>query len=473
MYPQLKNGLIFSFHRYVQNGDCKKIGDMMVSKKVLESEGGGKWKPGIRALWGLAYSLATPAIILLVELFIIGIKMKAICTHRKVQCLNQYEFIRKYLCEDCNEVMMCLCDKDFGMKFLPHQLNKAVKLESQDRIPVTLGFQPHICRECNGLEVIAAPKKSRPGYTSKVHRYYWREIYFETTKRFYNSHPELDPLNNRQFEFNDERKKIEKEVIGEIKSQHLIAPKYNYSEQSQEQIIKSFNIEVIQARAEYEKSDSRKAKLKLGTHSYSAEQYAIKYFESKGFSAFETESIPFHVIFGVYMWPIIQDLEDKNSNIVFFGNRHDFELGLTPRTIQLNKPSDFGTSNYYKRRESFINDHISMLTNIDNLFDIWLPKSEELRQYLWAHKERDIEISKKVISILGSSNIKKILIYLNLSYWKNYCGWPDLLVYNPNEFFFVEVKSSNDKLSEDQKNWIKGNYNNLKFNFKIFKIGKL
>jgi Holliday junction resolvase-like predicted endonuclease len=61
---------------------------------------------------------------------------------------------------------------------------------------------------------------------------------------------------------------------------------------------------------------------------------------------------------------------------------------------------------------------------------------------------------------------------MSMDYWRNFCGWPDLLVYKDDEYFFVEVKSSNDKLSDDQKNWFLGNNEHMKFNAKIFKIGK-
>jgi Holliday junction resolvase-like predicted endonuclease len=60
-----------------------------------------------------------------------------------------------------------------------------------------------------------------------------------------------------------------------------------------------------------------------------------------------------------------------------------------------------------------------------------------------------------------------------MNYWRNFCGWPDLLVYNQDKFFFVEVKSSNDKLSEDQKNWLLGNNEHMGFKVKLLKVGKL
>jgi hypothetical protein len=59
-----------------------------------------------------------------------------------------------------------------------------------------------------------------------------------------------------------------------------------------------------------------------------------------------------------------------------------------------------------------------------------------------------------------------------VDYWRRYTGWPDLVVYRPNEYYFVEVKSSKDKLREDQKSWILGNNTELHLPFKLVKIHK-
>lgn len=106
------------------------------------------------------------------------------------------------------------------------------------------------------------------------------------------------------------------------------------------------------------------------------------------------------------------------------------------------------------------------------LFDYWAGCSENLREYLWAHDPADVSTARGVREVLGIANLRKILIYLARNYWRHYCGWPDLLVYRPGEIFFIEVKSSNDRLSEDQKRWMIDNRDQLGFGFKIFKITK-
>lgn len=58
---------------------------------------------------------------------------------------------------------------------------------------------------------------------------------------------------------------------------------------------------------------------------------------------------------------------------------------------------------------------------------------------------------------------------------ERYLGWPDLLSWRstlkgPSDLLFAEVKSSSDKLSEDQRSWIEGNAARLKFPFHVVKV---
>lgn len=138
--------------------------------------------------------------------------------------------------------------------------------------------------------------------------------------------------------------------------------------------------------------------------------------------------------------------------------------------IKTIKPEDFGTKGYYQRQKKLIKKHLNDIEDIEWLFDFWLERSYGFRQFLWAHRQEDIDKAKKVMLALGVENLRKVLDYMSMDYWHNFCGWPDLLVYNDNELFFAEVKSSKDKLSEDQKNWLLGNSEHMGFTAKILKI---
>jgi hypothetical protein len=398
------------------------------------------------------------------------------CTHEKVACLNQYDLIRKYHCKSCNEIMMCSCDKEHGERFLPHQLAMGSWEGSKERVPVPLGFQKNVCPVCRGDKAVAAPKAPRHGATTKIVRYYWREILFETTRKFYDAHPTLDLLdhNSSEFNFPDERRAIEKQVISEIKKQHESNPKYEYNEKTQQEVIETTKTEVILINAEHVNTGGKKVGIRSGNEVFTVEEFAADFFYKKGFKVLEVESVPFHVLFGIFMYLVIEDADDIKGRIVQFGSRNDFDNNTSQEgMVTTILPDDFGSKLYFERQKDLIERHIAELHDIDWLFDYWLGYSSNLRQYLWAHRKKDISKAREVMAIIGLENLRKILKYMAMDYWKNFCGWPDLLVFDENEFFFVEVKSRNDKLSEDQKNWLIGNMQQMAFKAKIFKVGKL
>jgi hypothetical protein len=93
-----------------------------------------------------------------------------------------------------------------------------------------------------------------------------------------------------------------------------------------------------------------------------------------------------------------------------------------------------------------------------------------LRQYLWAHRRKDVQRAQTLVRVLPEERILAILQYLVESYWQRYCGWPDLLVFGPERFEFIEVKLGGDQLSQDQKQWIRGNASSLRLPFRIAKV---
>jgi hypothetical protein len=206
----------------------------------------------------------------------------------------------------------------------------------------------------------------------------------------------------------------------------------------------------------------------------SAEVFAEEHFRRLGYEAMKLESAPLHVLFGGFMWLMIQDPSDERQRYVGFGNRVAADTGIDVPVVHTSLPEDFGAPGYGRRRARAIKKHLKLILPEREemlwLFDYWLPGSEALRQYLWAHRETDIARARRLIEIFRPAMIKRILEYLVGSYWKRYLGWPDLLVYKGEEVFSAEVKSSSDKLSLDQKDWIAGNAEHLRLPFKLVKI---
>lgn len=401
------------------------------------------------------------------------------CKHQDVKCLNEFELIRKYECAGCGAIMMCACDERIGRRFLPHQLEHGTELETQRRVPVSLGFQSSICRECRGLPAESHPVAAIHGRTSKIKRYYWRELAFRRMELFEEwTHAQgISPADFHGPEARAARRQVSQQALEEIKTLHAANPKYRFESMSQRDIIDQYSVSVIDLHAAYLRgSEGQKSQLLDANQTVSVEDFVRQYFERQGYTTMFLESRPFHVLFGTYMWLLIQDPADPLNRMVGFGDRTSFDAGAPSREIWTTLPEDFGTPGYGRRRARAISKHFTCELNRDDdfegLFDYWLEPSESFRQYLWAHKNQDVDSARKLISILSPAIIKVVLRYLVDSYWARYVGWPDLLVYRDSEFLFVEVKSSGDKLSQDQRGWIRANYEILRFPFAVAKVHK-
>lgn len=396
------------------------------------------------------------------------------CPHAQLHCINQYEFIRKYRCSTCGETMMCMCDQDFALRFLRHQIDRGHDTQTGLEVPVTLGFQPGICRECRGLSAESHPRAETYGHSSKIRRYYWREIYFETTKRFNrwledSGFPDAASSRQRQPTKHNE---IEREVVQEFKDLHSRSPKYRYTEVSSADVLLKCGVEIVDLKAHYGKSPSGDRQLTTQTGVFTTPEEAVaQYFRDCGFNVLECESRPFHVLFGVFMWLLIQDPADDLRHLVGFGDRTRYEAGEANEMVWTFLPKDFGSAGYSRRRAKAINDHFNLLNDdLEWLFDYWLSHSVDLRQYLWAHREGDVARARQLLQILPHEEIIRILRYLVESYWGRFTGWPDILVYRSASHFFVEVKGSGDKLREDQKGWIQDNADILNLPFKLARL---
>jgi hypothetical protein len=372
--------------------------------------------------------------------------------------------------------MICACEEEFARRFLSHQLNYGTELKTGREVLVTIGFQENICNTCRGQPEEAHPKAEIYGMSSKVVRYYWREIFFETTQRFgdwADSQGYADYHAARR-ENPSVYSQIEKEVIQQIKELHERSPKYTYQEKSQKQILEENNVEIVKLKGKYVERAERGVGILNEAEVCSAEEFVARHHERQGYNILFTESIPFHVMFGVFMWLLIQDPKDSLVRVVGFGDRKALDEGRQGKQIWTHLPEDFGTPGYAARRAAAIEDHFALIASNKSdllwLFDYWVEPSEGLRQYLWAHRAEDVVKARRVVELLSMDDILRILRYLVTDYWGRYVGWPDLIVYNQDGFFFAEVKSSRDRLREDQKSWIHGNSSELHLPFKLIKI---
>jgi hypothetical protein len=401
------------------------------------------------------------------------------CSHGILACINEFEVIRKYRCQGCGAVMMCACEQGFGARFLPHQLSECRDPATHNRVQVTLGFQPKVCRECRGLPAEAFPVSQIYGRTTKIKRYYWRELLKRELELYgdWAAANGVDLLVPADEAARIVRGKMSEQALQEIKHLHETTPKYMFAmEQSQADLILECGVEVVALNATYVSDAAARGVQVLGEgRAVGVEDYVKLHFGNQGYECIAVESVPFHVLFGVYLWLLIQDPDDDKVRSCGFGNRTAFDNQEVGEMVRCQLPVDFGTSVYAERRREAIDRHFEeniSTGELEWLFEYWLLPSEPLRQYLWAHRDADVQIAKKVMRVLPPECLVRIVRYLVDSYWERYLGWPDLLVYRGDEFFFVEVKSSRDSLSDHQKRWVRDNHKSLKLPFKIVKVHK-
>ena len=241
-------------------------------------------------------------------------------------------------------------------------------------------------------------------------------------------------------------------------------------------IIAECDVAIVSLKGEYIKVPSaRRVRLQCDGRVVGITEFVKSHYEKLSYECLEVESVPFHVLFGVFMWLLIEDLDDDRLQLAGFGERGAYEHGEKGRMIWAHKPDDFGTSGYGERRKGAIDRHFAEILRpeeLDWLFEYWLDPSENLRQYLWAHRSTDVDRARRLLAILPREPLMRILRYLIDSYWTRYLGWPDLILFREGEYFFAEIKSSSDKLSDEQKRWIRDNHAILKLPFKLVKVCK-
>ena len=214
-----------------------------------------------------------------------------------------------------------------------------------------------------------------------------------------------------------------------MKVLHSTTPKYQFKERSGAAILEECKVKIVDLKANYLRNKGGKSAAVLdGTEPCSVEEFAAQHFKRAGFETVALESAPFHVLFGVYMWLVIQDPDDPRVRVVFFGDRCFYDQRLSGELIWTSLPEDFGTFGYGCRRAKAIVKHLSTIiedrTELQWLFDYWLSPSEGLRQSLWAHRQELIEAARKVVDIIPPLVLKTLLRYLTRSLSPQLC-WGD------------------------------------------------
>ncbi|MCH7229938.1 VRR-NUC domain-containing protein, partial [Glycomyces sp. L485] len=399
-------------------------------------------------------------------------------------------------CGQCRSVMTCECMSAFANSLTPYTEDWYLDSDDATRKQVDRLLEPGVCHACRGLDRPVLPRRPYR-YESKLRRYYWRELWIESQLRFVawlreyaGAVPDwIDPATYarlRYEEHGEKYKRIESEVLDELNRLHQTTPYYRFDTASASERLDHSGVQTWKIEVRYHAQVEGRVQVSaLGgdcTAAANVEDFTADLLRTDGWQVAQTESRPFHALWGTMMYLWVADPADPAQQIVMFGRGPD-QGNSRDEPVQSWQPADVGSADHFRRRLAAFENHLRLLQGdtADLLwsFDYWADLATPLRQYLWANTSADIIKARQLIEILGAEAVRAVLRFLAEDYWGRYLGWPDLLAWrrNPsgqgNEYRLIEVKSSKDRLSDDQLDWIAANEAHLGFPIQIAKLHRI
>lgn len=172
---------------------------------------------------------------------------------------------------------------------------------------------------------------------------------------------------------------------------------------------------------------------------YQVELGAIHFYREQGFQAFFSENEPWRSLFGLLFWDIIYDTNVKTIH----------------NPLQ-RIPSDFFLPDFYYKRSVQLKERMETADSREAIEKIVRKTYEEkfgITNVLVSWYDGSLEKVLTLISLLTPVQIHAILLEIAYNLRENTRGFPDLLVWNEEEYAFIEIKSPTDHLSSRQLHW--------------------
>ena len=205
--------------------------------------------------------------------------------------------------------------------------------------------------------------------------------------------------------------------------------------------VKQGNLEFITVKSEKHIRSRSKTLFLFNGEYYKSEYVAIEYFKSKGYDAFFSENTTWKNMLQVLFKDIFEKFEELASRKRYKRYFYDDE--------------------FFRIYEDEINERFSYLKTINLESEV---KRHSMKEWI---KYRILKICQYV----DKSQILDVLYDMIQDYAHNHVGFPDVFVFNENEYFFCEVKTKTDSFKAVQVRKIEFLLN-TGFNVKIFGINK-
>ncbi len=194
------------------------------------------------------------------------------------------------------------------------------------------------------------------------------------------------------------------------------------------------------------------------------EELAMQVYRKEGFKALWVENDFWWEIMSLLFWDIIfakvrgaVSIRQSGYNYELDPNDEDYDSYFEKTVIQMNgMPHDFFTEYFYDNRKQIIKNRLNELDASDivsklaNAYD--KNKGKNCRPIENWNKYSREDLIDAILHI-DKNTVLEICHRLLKNFNAYRSGLPDLIIYSETEYFFVEVKSKNDRLSESQINW--------------------
>jgi hypothetical protein len=182
---------------------------------------------------------------------------------------------------------------------------------------------------------------------------------------------------------------------------------------------------------------------------------SIEYYLDLGFSAGFSENHTWRTLFGLLFWEIIFD-----PSLVSF--HHPFQR----------RPSDLHLPEFYEKRKEQIHSLLDSFEDKDDLMVyLWnnFQKNEGLANPFAVWVEEIWEMVRVMVVQIDLELLKRVMVKIAENIVENSRGLPDLLVWSDGHYEFVEIKSPNDTLSNQQLFWLRF-FKEIGINAKVLRV---
>ena len=174
---------------------------------------------------------------------------------------------------------------------------------------------------------------------------------------------------------------------------------------------------------------------------HNVELGSMEYFQDLGYSAGFSENFTWRALFGLTFWDLIFD-----PDLMAF--HHPFQR----------RPSDLYLPDFYLKRENAIKDRLSNWQDGDEYLSyLWenYQKYEGIANPFVLWNPEIWEMVKVASTRIPLEAIQAVLLLMAQQLVENSRGFPDLLVWDQIGYEFIEIKSPNDALSNQQLFWLR------------------